>query len=153
MWGANLLGRSKSLVLYGASRLGKTLWARSLGPHVYTLGMLGGSTLLRDGPGAKYAIFDDMRGGIAMFPSFKEWLGAQSIVTVRKLYSNPIQMRWGKPCIWLSNSDPRDQLKADITDRTAKGRVDLIYQDIEWLEANCVFVELTESLLVPVEGR
>lgn len=93
-----------------------------------------------------------MRGGISMFPSYKEWLGAQSVVTVKKLYSNPIQMKWGKPCIWLSNQDPRDQLKADITDRTAKGRIDLIYDDIDWLERNCIFVELKESLLVPVES-
>jgi hypothetical protein len=46
----------------------------------------------------------------------------------------------------LANSDPRDQLKADITDRTPKGRVDLIYEDIDWLEANCIFVELREPI-------
>lgn len=140
------LGRAKSLVLYGPSRLGKTLWSRSLGNHVYIMGMLSGAVLLRDMPGAQYAVFDDLRGGIAMFPSFKEWLGAQSIVTVKKLYRDPVQVSWGKPCIWLANSDPRDQLKADITERTPRGRIDLIYEDIAWLEANCVFVELTEAI-------
>nr|UTM74958.1 replication-associated protein [Tick-associated circular DNA virus] len=139
-------GRSRSLVLYGPSRLGKTLWARSLGPHIYIMGIMSGAVILRDAPDAEYAVFDDMRGGIAMFPSFKEWLGGQSVVSVKKLYRDPVQMPWGKPCIWLANSDPRDQLKADITDRTAKGRIDLIYEDIAWLEANCIFVELTEAI-------
>ncbi|WGO62810.1 replication protein [Genomoviridae sp.] len=140
------LGRAKSLVLYGASRLGKTLWARSLGKHVYIMGILSGAVLLRDMPEASYAVFDDIRGGLGMFHSFKEWLGAQQIVTVKKLYRDPVQVKWGKPCIWLANSDPRDQLKADTTDRTPKGRVDLIYEDIAWLEANCIFVELVEPI-------
>ena len=116
------------------------------------MGMLSGAVLLRDMADAQYAVFDDLRGGIGMFPSFKEWLGSQSVVTVKKLYRDPVQVSWGKPCIWLANSDPRDQLKADITERTPRGRVDLIYEDIAWLEANCVFVELRESLLVPVES-
>lgn len=141
-----MLGRSRSLVLYGASRLGKTLWARSLGPHVYVMGMLSGAVLLRDAPEAKYAVFDDMRGGIGMFPSFKEWLGAQSVVTVKKLYRDPVQLKWGKPCIWLANSDPRDQLRQDITMHTPPGRVALIEADVAWLEANCVFVELEEPI-------
>ena len=142
-----VLGRRKSLVLYGPSRLGKTLWARSLGVHAYTMGMVSGQVLCRDMPDATYAVFDDMRGGIGMFPSFKEWFGAQSVVTVKSLYRDPVQMAWGKPCIWLANADPRDQLKADITDRTPKGRVDLIYGDIDWLEANCIFVELQHSII------
>uniref|UniRef100_A0A8E7G246 Replication-associated protein n=1 Tax=Turdus pallidus Genomoviridae sp. TaxID=2814956 RepID=A0A8E7G246_9VIRU len=104
------------------------------------------AVLLRDMPEAHYAVFDDIRGGLGMFHSFKEWLGAQQIVTVKKLYRDPVQVKWGKPCIWLANSDPRDQLKADITDRTPKGRVDLIYEDIAWLEANCIFVEVLEPI-------
>lgn len=87
-----------------------------------------------------------MRGGISMFPSFKEWFGAQSVVTVKALYRDPVQIKWGKPCIWLANADPREQLKADITDRTPKGRIDLIYNDIDWMEANCIFVELQEPI-------
>ncbi|AMH87672.1 replication-associated protein [Pteropus associated gemycircularvirus 10] len=133
-------------VLYGPSRLGKTLWARSLGPHAYIMGMVSGHVLTRDMPDAQYAVFDDMRGGISMFPSFKEWFGAQEVVTVKTLYRDPVQMKWGKPCIWLANADPRDQLKADITDRTPKGRIDLIYNDIEWMEANCIFVGLQEAI-------
>jgi len=110
------------------------------------MGIMSGAVLLRDMVEAKYAVFDDMRGGIAMFPSFKEWMGAQSVVSVKKLYRDPVQVNWGKPCIWLANSDPRDQLRADITERTPRGRIDLIEQDVAWLEENCIFVELHESI-------
>lgn len=110
------------------------------------MGILSGAIILRDGPTAEYAVFDDLRGGISMFPSFKEWLGAQAVVTVKKLYRDPVQMKWGKPCIWLANSDPREQLKADVTDHTAPGRVQLIKDDIAWLEDNCIFVELREPI-------
>lgn len=98
-------------------------------------------------PDAEYAVFDDMRGGISMFPSFKEWLGAQSYVSVKKLYRDPVQVPWGRPCIWLSNHDPRAQLMADITDRTPRGKVDEIDNDIRWMEDNCIFVELKESIV------
>jgi len=78
-----------------------------------------------------YAVFDDMRGGIKMFPSFKEWLGCQAYVTVKQLYREPKAVRWGKPCIWLSNTDPRLEMEpADCT----------------WMEANCFFVELNAPL-------
>lgn len=110
------------------------------------MGMLSGGVILRDIPDAQYAVFDDMRGGISMFPSFKEWLGAQSVVTVKKLYKDPVQVKWGRPCIWLSNSDPRDQLMADVTVHTPKGRIDEIDNNIRWLEANCIFVELKEPI-------
>lgn len=110
------------------------------------MGMLSGAVILRDGPDAEYAVFDDIRGGIGMFHSFKEWFGAQSVVTVKKLYRDPVQLQWGKPCIWLSNQDPRDQLRADITERTSRGRIDLIENDINWLEANCIFVEVQDPI-------
>lgn len=108
---------------------------------------MSGATLLRDMPDAEYAVFDDMRGGIGMFPSFKEWFGAQSFVSVKKLYRDPVQVPWSKPCIWLSNHDPRAQLMADITDRTPRGKIDEIDNDIRWMEDNCIFVELKESIV------
>lgn len=81
--------------------------------------------------GAEYAIFDDIRGGIKFFPAFKEWLGAQAWVTVKRLYRDPKLMKWGKPSIWISNSDPRMGMDAG---------------DVTWLEANCIFVEITEAI-------
>lgn len=82
----------------------------------------------------KYAVFDDMRGGIKFFPGFKDWLGCQSSFMVKQLYKEPKLMAWGKPSIWCSNSDPREDVSRD---------------DYEWLEGNCLFVNITESIFTP----
>nr|QJB18662.1 MAG: replication-associated protein [Genomoviridae sp.] len=130
--GEPLLGRPRSLCMYGPSRLGKTLWARSLAKHVYCVGLLSGDVLLKaEHEDVKYAIFDDIRGGIKFFPSFKEWLGGQAKVSVKCLYREPKPIRWGKPSIWLSNTDPRDEMQNS---------------DIEWMNANCTFIEVTDSI-------
>lgn len=119
-----------SLVLYGESRTGKTLWARSLGPHIYNVGLVSGEECLK-APNVKYAIFDDIRGGIKFFPAFKEWLGGQQTVCVKRLYRDPKLVRWGKPSIWISNDDPR--LSMDPS-------------DVSWLEMNCVFIEIQAAI-------
>ncbi|ASH99154.1 replication-associated protein [Giant panda associated gemycircularvirus] len=115
-----------SLVLYGESRTGKTLWARSLGPHVYNVGLVSGEECLK-APHVKYAIFDDIRGGIKFFPAFKEWLGGQQTVCVKRLYRDPKLVTWGKPSIWISNDDPRQSMDPS---------------DVSWMEMNCVFIEV-----------
>lgn len=121
-----------SLVLYGDSRTGKTLWARSLGTHVYTVGMVSGGELKKvENDDVKYAIFDDIRGGMKFFPAFKEWLGCQAYVTVKELYREPKLVKWGKPSIWVANDDPRLVMEAS---------------DVSWLEANCIFIEVTEAI-------
>lgn len=79
----------------------------------------------------QYAIFDDIRGGIKFFPSFKEWLGCQAWVTVKRLYREPKLVIWGKPAIWLSNTDPRNEMSPE---------------DAEWMEANCTFIEVAEPI-------
>jgi hypothetical protein len=79
----------------------------------------------------KYAVFDDIRGGIKFFPAFKEWLGCQAYVTVKELYREPKLVKWGKPAIWISNDDPRLVMEAG---------------DVTWLEANCIFIEVTEPI-------
>lgn len=126
------LGRKRSLCIYGPTRVGKTTWARSLGMHVYFMGMISGEVAVRDMPTAEYAVFDDMRGGIKFFPAWKEWFGSQQVVTVKKLYRDPLQIKWGKPCIWLSNADPRSGMEME---------------DIEWLEGNCDFVFMQDSII------
>jgi len=97
------------------------------------MGMVSGEVIARDIDAAEYAVFDDMRGGIAFFPAWKEWMGAQSVVTVKQLYRDPKQMRWGRPTIWLANTNPIDQL-TDAIDRT-------------WLEDNCDIVYIGESII------
>jgi len=151
-WGEQLVGdnplegRLKSLVLYGPSRTGKTVWARSLGPHVYTMGIVSGKLLLRDAPGSRYAVFDDMRGGIGYFHAWKEWLGAQAVVTVKELYRDPVQLVWGRPSVWLANTDPRTELWGALHEHATVSKREAVQSDIDWLEANCIFVELREPI-------
>uniref|UniRef100_A0A8A4XBZ4 Replication-associated protein n=1 Tax=Tarsiger cyanurus Genomoviridae sp. TaxID=2814994 RepID=A0A8A4XBZ4_9VIRU len=78
-----------------------------------------------------YAVFDDLRGGIKFFPSFKEWLGCQAWVTVKCLYREPKLVKWGKPTIYLANTDPRDEMTN---------------ADIEWMNKNCIFVEINSPI-------
>jgi len=82
---------------------------------------------------AEYAVFDDLRGGIKFFPAYKEWLGCQEYVTVKCLYKEPALVKWGKPSIWLSNTDPRDEMNGP---------------DVEWLEGNVDFIELNTKIFI-----
>lgn len=129
--GESGIGRPKSLVLWGPTRTGKTVWARSLGEHIYCVGLVSGSECMK-AEEVEYAVFDDIRGGIKFFPAFKEWLGGQMNVTVKQLYKEPKLVTWGKPSIWISNTDPR----AEMT-----------YDDVLWMEENCIFVEITNSII------
>lgn len=78
----------------------------------------------------EYAVFDDMQGGLEFFHSYKFWLGAQKQFYVTDKYKGKRLVEWGKPCIYVSNSDPRHDKGADI----------------HWLEGNCIFVELTRAI-------
>lgn len=118
-----------SICVYGESRTGKTLWARSLGPHIYCVGLVSGTECMKDD--VDYAVFDDIRGGIKFFPSYKEWLGCQAWVTVKCLYREPKLKQWGKPSIWLANTDPRLELDPS---------------EVSWLNANCTFVEINSPI-------
>lgn len=79
-----------------------------------------------------YAIFDDM-GGLKYVPQFKNWLGGQAEFQVKQLYRDPVLITWGKPTIWLSNWDPREE--------------DISHSDREWLEGNCTFIHIDVSIV------
>nr|UBJ26147.1 replication-associated protein [Red panda feces-associated gemycircularvirus] len=128
--GESPIGICLSLCVYGESRTGKTLWARSLGSHIYCVGLVSGTECMK-ATEAEYAVFDDIRGGIKFFPSFKEWLGCQAYVSVKCLYREPALVKWGKPSVWLSNTDPRDEMQN---------------ADIEWMNKNCIFVEVNSPI-------
>lgn len=114
-------------MLFGESRLGKTVWARSLGKHAY----FGGLFSLADfDDTVAYAIFDDMQGGLKYFPSYKFWLGHQAEFICTDKYMAKRRITWGKPSIYLANHDPRDDEGADR----------------EWLNANCLFYEITQPI-------
>lgn len=110
--------------------MGKTLWARSLGSHIYCVGLISGTECTK-GPLVDYAVFDDLRGGIKFFPSYKEWLGAQEYVTVKELYREPKLIKWGKPTIFLCNTDPRNEM---------------LNSEIDWMNKNVVFVEINSPI-------
>nr|QJB18720.1 MAG: replication-associated protein [Genomoviridae sp.] len=120
--------RKKSLVVFGPSRLGKTMWARSLGKHAYFGGLYSLDEDLED---VDYAIFDDMQGGLKFFHSYKFWLGAQKQFYATDKYKGKRLINWGRPSIYLSNQNP-------LCDEGV---------DHDWLLANCIFVELTESII------
>lgn len=94
------------------------------------MGLVSGAECLK-ATDVRYAIFDDIRGGIKFFPAFKEWLGAQAWVSVKCLYRDPKLMKWGKPTIWISNDDPRLVMEPG---------------DVSWLEENAIFIEVNEPI-------
>lgn len=83
----------------------------------------------------RYAVFDDISGGFGFFPSYKLWLGGQFEFSVTDKYKHKRNVKWGKPTIWLCNTDPRlDWYKPGTS------------PDFEWMESNCDFVEITEPI-------
>lgn len=120
--------RVKSLILYGDTRLGKTLWARSLGTHAYFGGLFSLDEPIDD---VEYAVFDDLQGGLEFFHAYKFWLGAQAQFYATDKYRHKKLIHWGRPSIYISNSDPRLDKNADIP----------------WLEGNCLFVYIPESII------
>jgi len=124
----------KSLVIYGTTRLGKTLWARSLydTEHLYFCGLYSYKEASRASE-ARYAVFDDLQGGIKFFHGFKNWLGGQKCFQIKGLYRDPEQITWGKPSIWVANTDPRH---------------DMTSEDIHWMEGNCIFVEIVDQISI-----
>lgn len=117
-------------MIWGPTRLGKTVWARSLGPHIYFCGLYSYAEAIKADT-ADYAVFDDIQGGIKFFHAWKNWLGGQKQFQIKGLYKDPQLLNWGKPCIWLSNTDPR---------------LDMSYDDTLWFEGNCDFVNVTTPL-------
>lgn len=125
--------RPKTLVLWGPSRTGKTEWARSLGSHNYFNGLFNIDDF---DEGKDYVVFDDV--SYDYFPNYKGWLGAQKSMVLTDKYRGKRTVKWGKPCIWLHNSNP--MVEANGWDKA-------------WLEANAVIVELPHKLYGEVDPR
>ncbi|AXF50879.1 replication-associated protein [Lolium perenne-associated virus] len=115
--------RPKSLILTGPSRTGKTKWARSLGRHIYWNGAFDLSIFDND---AQYAIFDDFPDW-DRFVQYKQWLGAQQHFTATDKYMKKTQIKWGKPCIILSNQNP-------------------LFKDYLWIKENTIECEIKTKL-------
>lgn len=109
--------RPKTLVLFGATRTGKTEWARSLGKHtityqtddllIITTGrhwyMSGNFNIDVFDSGAEYGVCDDMEWTAFWEHHYKQFFGAQREFDVNDKYCKKVHVRWGKPLIWLNN--------------------------------------------------
>lgn len=99
--------RPRTLVLVGPTRLGKTQWARSLGPHNY---FNSNFNFKKWNPDAKYCIIDDF--GWEYFASthhhhaaLKALTWGQEEVEVTDKYM-PKETIKGMPCIFICNQLP-----------------------------------------------
>lgn len=91
------------LVVEGKSQLGKTEWARSLGPHVYWKGETNAKDLIND-TDAQFLIIDDIAFSDLPkgFPK-SVCLGSGKMVVTDK-YLPKSTIIWNKPCIFLCNN-------------------------------------------------
>lgn len=139
--------RRKSLIIKGRSHGGKTVWARSLGKHFHVQGEWNLAEYTAD---ANYAVFDDIVGGLhTNFERWKNWLGAQQHFSATDKYTKKKTINWGKPSIFLTNKTiPREE--RNIYGAICKQGLD--DDDFDWIEHNCVYLELEDSLVyVPKE--
>nr|UUF95149.1 rep protein [Chilli leaf curl Ahmedabad virus] len=115
VWAAeNVLGaaarplRPMSIVIEGDSRTGKTIWARSLGPHNYLCGHLDLSPKVYSND-AWYNVIDDVDPHY--LKHFKEFMGAQRDWQSNTKYGKPVQIKGGIPAIFLCNPGPNSSYK------------------------------------------
>ncbi|QGV12713.1 replication-associated protein [Begomovirus myanmarense] len=100
--------RPMSIVIEGASRTGKTMWARSLGPHNYLCGHLDLSPKVYSND-AWYNVIDDVDPHY--LKHFKEFMGAQRDWQSNTKYGKPVQIKGGIPTIFLCNPGPNSSYK------------------------------------------
>nr|APZ75440.1 Rep protein [Papaya yellow leaf curl virus] len=100
--------RPKSVVIEGDSRTGKTMWARSLGPHNYLCGHLDLSPKVYSNE-AWYNVIDDVDPHY--LKHFKEFMGAQRDWQSNTKYGKPVQIKGGIPAIFLCNPGPNSSYK------------------------------------------
>jgi len=117
--------RKKSLILIGASKLGKTEWARSLGPHMYFNGYANFKDDWDDS--ARYIIFDDFEW--EFIPNKKGFFGGQLEFQISGKYMRTKSIKWGKCCIYLTNKYPN-----------------ISNEDVDWYKENCIFLEVKNKM-------
>ena len=83
--------------------------------------------------GSDYIVFDDCDPD-HLHSHYKCWIGAQDQFSATDKYRAKRSVKWGKPCIWLSNSDPRDSHQWDR----------------DWVDSNALVINLTHKLYEPV---
>nr|AHN96169.1 replication associated protein [Papaya leaf crumple virus] len=128
--------RPKSIVIEGDSRTGKTMWARSLGPHNYLCGHLDLSPKIYSND-AWYNIIDDVDPHY--LKHFKEFMGAQRDWQSNTKYGKPVQIKGGIPTIFLCNPGPNSSYKEYLDEEKNSALR-------SWAIHNATFITLTEPL-------
>nr|QBO66564.1 replication associated protein [Duranta leaf curl virus] len=128
--------RPISIVIEGDSRTGKTMWARSLGPHNYLCGHLNLSPKVYSND-AWYNVIDDVDPHY--LKHFKEFMGAQRDWQSNTKYGKPVQIKGGIPTIFLCNPGPNSSYK-EFLDEDKNSALKA------WAIKNAEFITLTEPL-------
>ncbi|OAX31020.1 hypothetical protein K503DRAFT_788101, partial [Rhizopogon vinicolor AM-OR11-026] len=98
-------------------------WARSLGRHIY----FGGDfDLSQWDDEAEFAVFDDFTDNQCLV-KYKMLFGAQKNVVLTDKYRRKMAIKWGKPCILLTNT------------------LEQKYRDDPWVQGNCVIIDVEEK--------
>nr|WII96295.1 Rep [Cotton leaf curl virus] len=126
--------RPISIVIEGESRTGKTMWARSLGPHNYLCGRLDLSPKVYSND-AWYNVIDDVDPHY--LKHFKEFMGAQRDWQSNTKYGKP-SSKGGIP-IFLCNPGPTSSYKEYLDEEKNSALKD-------WALKNAEFFTLTEPL-------
>nr|CDN40959.1 replication associated Protein [Tomato leaf curl New Delhi virus] len=128
--------RPISIVIEGDSRTGKTMWARSLGPHNYLCGHLDLSPKVYSNE-AWYNVIDDVDPHY--LKHFKEFMGAQRDWQSNRKYGKPVQIKGGIPTIFLCNPGPKSSYK-EFLDEEENSKLK------DWAIKNATFVTLEGPL-------
>nr|CAI26261.2 replication-associated protein [Tomato yellow leaf curl virus - Mild] len=132
--------RPNSIVIEGDSRTGKTMWARSLGPHNYLCGHLDLSPKVYSND-AWYNVIDDVDPHY--LKHFKEFMGAQRDWQSNTKYGKPIQIKGGIPTIFLCNPGPNSSYREYLDEEK---NISLK----NWALKNATFVTLYEPLFASI---
>ncbi|CAZ65451.1 AC1 protein [Crassocephalum yellow vein virus - Yuanjiang] len=128
--------RPVSIVTEGDSRTGKTMWARSLGPHNYLCGHLDLSPKVYSND-AWYNVIDDVDPHY--LKHFKEFMGAQRDWQSNTKYGKPVQIKGGIPTIFLCNTGPTSSYKEFLDEEKNNALKN-------WAIKNAIFVTLQGPL-------
>nr|URM59638.1 replication-associated protein [Tomato yellow leaf curl virus] len=128
--------RPNSIIIEGDSRTGKTMWARSLGPHNYLCGHLDLSPKVYSND-AWYNVIDDVDPHY--LKHFKEFMGAQRDWQSNTKYGKPIQIKGGIPTIFLCNPGPTSSYREYLDEEK---NISLK----NWALKNATFVTLYEPM-------
>nr|QEJ80543.1 replication-associated protein [Sweet potato leaf curl virus]QEJ80553.1 replication-associated protein [Sweet potato leaf curl virus] len=133
--------RPISIVIEGPSRIGKTVWARSLGPHNYLCGHLDLSPKVYSNS-AWYNVIDDVNP--QYLKHFKEFMGAQKDWQSNCKYGKPVQIKGGIPTIFLCNPGEGSSFKLWL-DKPEQGALK------NWATANAIFCDVQSPFWVQEE--